>query len=118
MSKATTRQKGQQGEALAASWLQARGCQVLAANYRAGRAEIDLVCRHQNMVVFVEVKLRQGTQFGLPEEAVSPRKLALVQQAATAWQEQNQWLGPVRFDIVSIVNNGPQPEVFWLQDVG
>jgi putative endonuclease len=48
--------KGEEGERKAAEYLQAKGYEVLARNYRTRRGEIDLVARKGGKVVFVEVK--------------------------------------------------------------
>lgn len=65
---------GQRGEQLAARHLAACGYQILAHNYRWRAGEIDLVARHNATLVFVEVRTRSSTTFGVPEESLTPRK--------------------------------------------
>lgn len=42
--------------------------------FRSKSGEIDIVARHKDWLVFVEVKTRTSEQFGAPSEAVDDRK--------------------------------------------
>ena len=106
---------GQAGEAAAADYFRARGYEVLATGYRHGRAEVDLVLRRgAELLVFVEVKTRSSGQFGPPETFVSARKKELFRLAATHLQEELDWRGDIRFDIVALtlLNSGFRIECF------
>src|ERR1700758_792484 len=65
---------GRRGEQVAARHLKRCGYLILARNYRAAGAEIDLVALDDDTLVFVEVKLRAGSRFGTPAEAVDDEK--------------------------------------------
>jgi putative endonuclease len=94
---------GQAGETAAADYYLAQGYEVLARGYRHGRAEVDLVLRRSNeLLVFAEVKTRSSGQFGPPETFVSTRKKELFRIAATHLQEELDWRGDIRFDIVAL----------------
>ena len=96
-------QLGQAGEAAAADHFRTLGFEVLARGYRHGRAEVDLVLRRgQELLVFAEVKTRSSGQFGTPETFVSARKKELFRLAATHLQEELDWRGDIRFDIVAL----------------
>ncbi|MFZ2025075.1 MAG: YraN family protein [Microgenomates group bacterium] len=69
------RKLGKLGESLAANYLQKRGFTIIERNFRVRYGEIDLVAKDADTLVFVEVKTRMSTQFGLPEEAITPKKL-------------------------------------------
>ena len=58
--------------------------------------------RGNELLVFVEVKTRSSGQFGTPETFVSARKKELFRLAATHLQEELNWRGDIRFDIVGI----------------
>ena len=106
---------GQAGEAAAADFYRQAGYEVLAQGYRHGRAEVDLVLRQgAALLVFAEVKTRSGSQFGPPETFVSARKKALFRLAATHLQEELDWRGDIRFDIVALtqLSRGFRVEVF------
>ena len=94
---------GRAGEAVAADFMAGLGFEVLARGYRHGRAEVDLIVRRgQELLVFVEVKTRSGSQFGPPETFVSARKKELFRLAATHLQETMDWRGDIRFDILAL----------------
>ena len=94
---------GRRGEALAAEKLAASGYTLVAHNYRCSAGEIDLIARHGETWVFVEVRTRRGGAFGTPEESITPRKRQHLNAAAQHYlQEQN--LGDVdwRIDVVAV----------------
>ena len=65
---------GAQGEALAARYLQRQGYRIIERGVRNGRGEIDLVARHGQTLVFVEVKTRRSLRAGNPVLAVDKNK--------------------------------------------
>lgn len=94
---------GQAGEAAAADFYRQAGFEVLAQSYRHGRAEVDLVLRRgQELLVFAEVKTRSTSQYGPPETFVSARKKELFRLAATHLQDELNWRGDIRFDILAL----------------
>ncbi len=70
----SSRQKGDRGEDLALRYLAAKGYVTLERNYRTHHGEIDLIACDERTLIFIEVKLRRGTGFGDPLEAVTPGK--------------------------------------------
>ena len=109
---------GRIGEDLAHRFLRARGCTVVARNYRtlSGSGEIDLVAWDGLKLAFIEVKTRASREFGLPESAVDGEKRERVRQAARDYARRAEipWRD-TRFDIVSIVLEGPV-RIEWLRD--
>ncbi|MBF9236081.1 YraN family protein [Hymenobacter sp. BT683] len=94
---------GRAGEMATADFFLAQGYQVVARGYRHGRAEVDLVLQLGTaLLVFVEVKTRSSGQYGPPETFVSARKKELFRLAATHLQEELDWRGDIRFDIVAL----------------
>jgi putative endonuclease len=93
---------GNKGEDLAAEFLQERGWDIVARNYRWGKAEIDLIVQRDEWVIFVEVKTRSSTTFGHPEMFVDAQKINRIYDAAEEWIFSTDWKGHVRFDIVSV----------------
>ncbi|MCB1224817.1 MAG: YraN family protein [Verrucomicrobiales bacterium] len=105
---------GNLGEDLAARWLRTRRRRVLYRNYRGQhRGEVDLVCRHDHRLVFVEVKTRTSTAFGRPADAVNREKQRLILRGAQDWLRR---LGhppiPIRFDIVEVLLICGHPATF------
>jgi putative endonuclease len=102
----TNLELGNRGEALAEDCLVENGYQILERNWRFSRAEVDIIAKDGEVLVFVEVKTRSSDIFGKPEESVSPKKEALIKDAAAVYMEQinHQW--EIRFDIISILIKG------------
>lgn len=50
---------GEKGEREAERFLIAKGYRILARNWRAGKDEIDLVCKDEGRLVFVETRTRR-----------------------------------------------------------
>lgn len=98
---------GQQGETLAADYLEKKGYQIITKNFRYKRAEIDIIARKGSLLVFVEVKARSSSTFGFPEEFVDKKKVSLIMEAADHYINVHQWEGLIRFDIVSVMLKPP-----------
>lgn len=94
---------GKLGEKLAAEYLQRKGYEIVDANFRHRRGEIDLITRKGGLLIFVEVKTRSGkADWGHPEEAVNAKKARMVVSCANAYIFKTNWRGGIRFDIVAI----------------
>src|SRR5437899_12373319 len=66
---------GTSGEALAEDHLLGLGYRIVGRDVRTPLGQLDLVAMDGATLVFVEVKTRAGTRFGLPQEAVDRRKI-------------------------------------------
>src|SRR5471032_2445225 len=100
---------GRAGEALAQRYLEARGLRVLERNYRVARGrsrlggEIDLILLDTDgTLVFVEVRVRNGTLGGGAAASVSPAKRARLVFAAQTYLSKLPRIPPCRFDVVAV----------------
>jgi putative endonuclease len=108
--------RGALGEKLACRYLKRSGYKVLFRNFR-GRSggEIDVVCRDNDTLVFVEVKTRGREDFGRPVEAVDRQKQKRISRGALAWLRMLD--NPdilFRFDVVEVIiadNTKPRVEL-------
>jgi len=96
---------GREGEDAAARHLRRNGYKILRRNFRAPHGgEVDLVCRHADDLVFVEVKTRSGENFGRPIEAVNAKKRRLIIRGAMKWLRLLDMPDiTFRFDVVEVV---------------
>ena len=95
---------GQNGEKIAADFLQGRGYTIVARNYRRRTGEIDIIAREGEMLVFIEVKTRSGKAYGSPAAAITPRKQRQISRTAQYYlAEQDLFDTPARFDVVTVV---------------
>jgi putative endonuclease len=107
---------GKTGEAIAAEYLSAKGFQILARNFRAGKAEIDIIALDNRILVIVEVKTRQTRYFGEPQEWVTPAKQRNLVKAANAFVKYRNFSGEVRFDVVSVIIGKQGAEIRHIPD--
>lgn len=103
---------GDLAETVAATYLERKGYEVLERNYRKPWGEIDVIARHDGVVVFVEVKANAknfGHEFN-PEVRVDHRKLAKITRAAPLYLEYEyhnlatEW----RVDIIAVTFSNHQ----------
>ncbi len=98
-------------------YLRRRGYTLLERNYRTRYGELDLVLRHQDTLVFVEVKMRRGVGFGHPLEAVTARKQAAIRALAESYlSEREPGFEAVRFDVVGILANDGTPRIVHIEN--
>jgi len=97
---------GISGEELAADHLRGLGYGIVGRDVKTPIGQLDLVARDGRTLVFVEVKTRSGTGFGLPEEAVGTHKIRKLRQLALYYLKRHPHPGPLRFDVVGIIMDG------------
>jgi putative endonuclease len=68
------RSKGIKAEALAEKYLTKVGYSIVAKNWTCRWGEIDLIARHKEVLVFVEVKYRSSDLYGNIDEIITPSK--------------------------------------------
>ncbi len=109
---------GKTGEALAASFLEKRGFEVLHTNFRDGKNEVDIIAAKGNTIHFIEVKTKAGQSLGLPENRVNQAKISRMKRVAENYCYHNPGWKFVQFDILSItMQQGLPEEYFWIEDV-
>ena len=102
--KQSTHALGKSGERAALRYLKNKKYKILAQNFRLFRGEIDIIALDKNTLVFVEVKTRKSTDFGLPEESVTPSKQRQIKRIAQGFLMRNNLQdAECRFDVISIL---------------
>ncbi len=96
---------GKKGEILAKEFLLLKNYELLEENWRFGKAEIDLIAKYNEVLIFIEVKTRSTIAFGKPEEFVSAQKQNMITSAAPRYMEKINHDWAIRFDIISVVFN-------------
>jgi putative endonuclease len=108
---------GERSEHLAARHLKWRGYKILARNFRAAGAEIDIIMKDRETIVFVEVKARMSDVLGPPELAVDGRKQHRIRRAAEIFANRRHSADmTTRFDVVAIIGDGRGRTVQHLKD--
>ncbi|MGL4631212.1 MAG: YraN family protein [Leadbetterella sp.] len=106
---------GKRGEDFATEYLTQKGYKIVARNYRAKNSEIDIICKKDTMLVFVEVRLKYNADYGYPEDTMSKSKKNAIFRGATAYLEEFPWVGESRFDFISIIEK-PEFELIHFED--
>lgn len=94
---------GRLAEDAAQAFLEDQGFAIVERNYRTRAAEIDIVAKEADTLVFVEVKARGAFSRGGPREAVSLAKQQKIILGARFFLME-RGLGDirVRFDVVAV----------------
>lgn len=105
-SEKTTKEIGDRGEAIAARYLRRKGYKILTRQWHARHGEIDILARHGDILVIVEVKTRSREDFGRGLDAVDREKQRHLSLAALEYLRK---LGSpdisFRFDVVEVVGD-------------
>lgn len=118
-SRAPHLQRGERAERTALAYLKRRGLRHLASNYRCRLGEIDLVMQDGESLVFVEVRFRQGAEFGGGPASVDHRKQHKLRITAEHYRQSQAGADrrPCRFDVVAISGAlDSNPSIDWIQD--
>lgn len=109
---------GKHGEDEAYNFLKSQGFKILERNFRYSRfAEIDIIAKDGDTIVFVEVKARTTQNCGHPFEAVNRQKLLNIFKAGLAYlQKTTESYKRYRIDIVSVLGD-KKPKIEHLKDV-
>jgi putative endonuclease len=103
---------GDRGEKAVVDWYVARGFSLMARNWRCASGEIDVVVRHDQLLVMCEVKTRTSDRFGAPEESVTSAKVRRLRRLAAGFLSEARSSGllneggaaglDVRFDVAAV----------------
>lgn len=103
-SKPTSYQIGLFSEFLARWYLRFHGYRILKNRYVTGkntnRAEIDIIAKKHNTIVFIEVKKRNSVN--LAWDAITPHQSQRLRRAAETYLINKKWTGDARFDVIIV----------------
>ncbi len=110
--------RGRQAEQTAVEYLQSHGLELLARNYRTRQGEIDIVMRHNDILVFVEVRYRSRENYCPALESIdNSKQVRLRRTGEHYWQHvQPDFCGACRFDVVVITGTQDGPAIDWLKN--
>ena len=105
---------GLYSEFLARMYLRLHGYHILKSRYITGkntnRAEIDIIAKHKNTIVFVEVKARQNIPAAW--DAITPTQSARLRRAAETYLINKRWMGNARFDVIVVCGH----KIYWAKN--
>ncbi len=95
-------------EERAAEYLIKHGHVILSRNYYTRTGEIDIISLDGSYIVFTEVKYRNETDCGLPQEAVDRKKQKHMIKSARRYiyeHGMNEDVINIRFDVIAMLND-------------
>lgn len=96
------RKFGDAGEDLACRYLQKQGYEILERNKHYSRfCELDIIAKHKNKIIFVEVKTRKTDAFGTPSEAITKTKYENIKKGVQFYLSENK-VKDFRIDAICI----------------
>lgn len=109
---------GQAAEELAVKWLIENGYEVLHRNWRYKQYEIDIIAGKNNFLHIFEIKARNFSPVGYPEDNVGRKKFKNLQRAADEYLFQHPGYPWIQYNILAItlLDDGGA-EFFLLQDI-
>ena len=107
---------GEEGEELACALLRDKGYQITERNWRYGKLELDIIAKHDNMLVVVEVKTRANDYHGDPEDFISRSKQKHIIKATNEYIMQRDVDLETRFDVISVILNEKEKKVKHLEE--
>jgi putative endonuclease len=99
---------GNEGEEIAANYLEEKGFRLVERNFHAPAGEIDIIAEDNGVLVFVEVKTWtaagvEGLEIGVGEK----KQKKIIETAKLFIQKHREYnVAPVRFDIIFVGKDG------------
>lgn len=92
-------------------YLRMRGFRILKSRHitgrHTGRAEIDIIARRGNLIIFAEVKCRPTIDAAWA--AITPAQIARLRRAAETYLARIRWTGDARFDAIIVCGR----RIYW-----
>lgn len=107
-------QQGKKGEDLVARKLTREGFKILAQNYRKPFGEIDLIAIKNDLIIFVEVKMRQACYFDLAEVIIPSKQKKIIAVAKAYFAEYNYGHKTGRFDVALVEGTGENTTITYI----
>ncbi len=109
--------RGRLWENMAAEFLKRQQVTILQRNVHSRFGEIDLICRHDEFLCFVEVRYRRQKDFGGSSESVEHHKQRKIIATANWFLSKHPQYSvePCRFDVVAISGVLP-PRIEWIKN--
>jgi len=100
--------RGQDGEAMAVSFLEEKGMEILEKNYRYPRGEVDIIARDGETIVFAEVKTWSRYGIDALEHALDHKKQRKIIETSKYFMSLNRKYKymAIRFDVIFISPQG------------
>ena len=96
------KQKGKHGESIAALALEKAGYHIIERNWRSSQGELDIVARHRDEIVFVEVRANANGIDTALESIVGKKQKTLMRLAYAYLASHGLSEAAFRIDVVAV----------------
>ena len=100
--------------------MQNKGFEILDQNYRTRRGEIDLIAFRHQLLLFVEVKMRQKNYFELSQVITTTKQRKIVIAAKEYLAHHDHYDKACRFDVALIepvtTNTTTTPSITYIEN--
>lgn len=107
---------GSIGEKIAVEYLRQKNFKIITTNWYCNHKEIDIIAEDSGFIVIVEVKTRSKNYAETPLNAISKQKQKFLVEAAQQYIEKYDIDKEARFDVISIILDGPNYELEHIDD--
>jgi putative endonuclease len=109
----STRERGADGESVAARYLEEQGFRILERNFRIRRGEVDIIAVRGEILAFCEVKTWRSLPMESLEHAISRDKRRRIVTTAAFFLSRNPSFRnhQARFDVLYVPAGGGRTEV-------
>ena len=95
---------GKKGEDIVTDFFKKKGYKIIERNFFCNQGEIDIIAVDKNEIVFIEVKTRNNTNYGMPSEAVTKEKQKHFKRATEYYIYKNNLYNEfIRLDVVEVL---------------
>ena len=97
---------GNYGEDLSLEFLKRNGYYILNRNFRNKCGEIDIICKKDDLIIFIEIKSRYSYTHGSPIEAITYSKQKQIIKLCKFYIYINKLITyNIRFDVIEVFFN-------------
>ena len=109
---------GKEGEDLAVPWLEEKGYTIVERNWKFRKLEIDIIAEKGKFLSFIEIKTRNFSSCGYPEDSVTKKKFKALKRGADEYLYRNPGHPWIQYQILAITKfDYREPEYFLIEDV-
>ena len=108
--------RGKAGEQAVVAWLKNCNFAILAQNYRTRLGEVDIIAQRDDVLAFVEVKMRRDSYFPLSSIITYQKQQRIIKTAKSYMLQENVVDKVCRFDVAFVVGEEPHFSVDYIED--
>lgn len=115
----TVKQKGNIGEEAVVNYIERNTkMNVISRNYHSRYGEIDIICNNDDIIAFVEVKMRKKGSILKGLHSIDKRKVKKIIKTTYVYMQRNDVNLQPRFDVAQVTcdNNGRITGIDYISD--